>query len=423
MPTIARRFPDGREIVTAGSYHPVAQTPVGFMSVVTAIPRGLVEASAVVVLVLLAGGSVGVLRRTGVIDLAIAKLVVVVGARVELVIPALMTAFGLVSAFVGTPELAIAYLPIVLPLMLRLGYDRVTATAVALVSTSLGFAFGITAPATIGVGHLLAELPMYSGAAFRAVSFAVVQLVSIAFVMRYARRVRTEPASSAPASVGETPGESSPRLTAGAVVTAVAFAAIIGSVLRYGLGLEELSGLFVVAAVVVSLTVGRRPNRICDDFNASFREMLTGALIVGVARGVSVVMIDGNILDTFVHYLAGAVGSLPGSLTAVGILFTQSAFNFLVPSGSGQCLLTLPILIPLGDLVGVTRQVVVLATHWGDGVTNVVFPTSGYFMATLVIGGVSWSEWLSFYLPLFWGILVLAASGLVVAQAIQLGPF
>jgi uncharacterized ion transporter superfamily protein YfcC len=151
--------------------------------------------------------------------------------------------------------------------------------------------------------------------------------------------------------------------------------------------------------------------------------MLVAALIVGVARGVSVVLANGNILDTLVYHLAGMVSALPSSSTAVGILLAQTSFNFLVPSGSGQCLITLPILIPLSDLVGLTRQVVVLATHWGDGITNILFPTSGYFMATLAIGRVGFVTWLKFYLPLFGLVLAIAIAGLVLAQSIALGPF
>ena len=128
-------------------------------------------------------------------------------------------------------------------------------------------------------------------------------------------------------------------------------------------------------------------------------------------------------MDTVVYGAALLVSSLPPALTAVGVLFGQTVFNFLVPSGSGQALITLPILVPVADLAGVTRQVVVLATQWGDGITNVIFPTSGYFMATLVMARVGLLQWIRYYLPLFGIILLVATSGLVVAQHIQLGPF
>ena len=344
-------LPNGRERVVAGSYHAVEPSPVGFMELVTAIPRGLSEASSVVFLTLLVGGSVGVLRRIGTIDLGIHHVKRRLGGRVELLIPALMTSFAVVAAFIGAPELALAYLPIVLPLMLRLGYDTVTATALVLLSTTLGYAFGITAPSTIGLGHLLAGLPLYSGAWFRTFSFVAVQALAIVFVMRHARKVKGAPERAPNREQDERlravlgPEVSPPdgtRERRAAVAAAAMFVAIIASVLRFALGFDEISGLFVVTALVTSLLLGRRLNQLCDDFNASFREMLTGALIVGVARGVSVVLEDGLVIDTLVFHLAATVESLPASLTAVGVLGTQTAFNFLVPSGSGQSLLTLP---------------------------------------------------------------------------------
>lgn len=430
-------LPDGREVVVPGSYRVVPAEPAGFFEVVTAVPDGLREAASIVFLVLLVGGSVGVIHRVGILDLGIHALTGRLGRRSELVIPALMTAFAAVAALVGTPELAIAYLPAILPLLLRLGYDTVTATAVALIPTTLGYAFGVTAPSTIGIGHSLAGLPLFSGAWFRIASFAAVQTGAALFVMRYARRVRADPGAAlnpeADAALRPAPGPerapsparlpASRRQVAAGVVALVLFTASVTAFVTLRLGFEEIGGLFVLTAVVVSVVAGRSANGICDDFNDAFRGMLVGALICGVARGVSVVMVEANILDTVVFHLASLVAALPGSLAAVGILFAQAAFNFLVPSGSGQSLLTLPILIPVGDLIGVTRQVVVLATHWGDGITNIVFPTSGYFLATLVIGRVRLRVWLRFYLPLFWYVLGFAALGLVVAQAIALGPF
>ena len=215
----------------------------------------------------------------------------------------------------------------------------------------------------------------------------------------------------------------SKRQKVAGIVALGLFAAFVVSVLVLRLGFEEIGGAFVAMAVVVSLLAGRGPNQICSDFNDSFREILVGALVCGVARGVSVVMTEGAVMDTVVYWSALMVSSLPPALTAVGVLFGQTVFNFLVPSGSGQALITLPILVPVADLAGVTRQVVVLATQWGDGITNVIFPTSGYFMATLVMAQVGLLRWIRYYLPLFGIILLVATGGLVLAQYIELGPF
>ena len=422
-------LPDGREAVVPGSYETIERSPAGFWEVVTAIPDGLSDAASVVFLVFLVAGSVGVMRRAGVLDLGVHRLTAATGQRVELLIPALMFGFASVSAAVGMPELSIAYLPIVLPLLGRLGCTRTTGTAVALLPTTLGAAFGVTVPATVGIGHLLAELPMYSGASYRFVFFLIVQTAAAVFVVRRARREIArrheprDPEEVVPVTADAATTAFTGRQRAAGVVALALLAVFVASVLVLRLGFEEIGGAFVVMAVVVSLVAGRGPNRICADFNDAFREILVGALVCGVARGVSVVMTEGMVMDTVVYGAALLVSSLPPALTAVGVLLGQTTFNFLVPSGSGQALITLPILVPVADLAGVTRQVVVLATQWGDGITNVIFPTSGYFMATLVMARVGLGRWIRYYLPLFGIIVLVATGGLIVAQHIRLGPF
>ena len=424
---------NGRQSVIAGSYKVMAQTPISFMGFVMSIPKGMRSAADIVFLTLLVGGSVGVIRRTGVIDLGINKLLVKLNNNVAMLISALMLTFGTIAAFIGIPELSIAYLPIVLPLMLRVGCDSVTATAMVLLSSTLGFAFGITVPATVGIGHMLAELPMFSGAAYRSVFFLIIQLTAIFYVYRYAKKVMADPSSGfnsevdkelrADLSDSETAVEYTDKQRLAGLVAGVGLFGIIASILYFRLGFDAISGLFIFLAIGVSLTAGVSGNKTCGNFNESFREILTGALICGLARAISIVLMEGNIMDTMVNALVTLLSTLPTEFTALGILFAQTLFNFFVPSGSGQSLISLPILLPMADLIGITRQVVVLATHWGDGITNILFPTSGYFIATLVIGKVSYKCWLKFYFPLLIGIVGIAASGIIIAQLLNIGPF
>lgn len=415
-------LPDGRETVVPGSYQVVESSPAGVLEVISAIPRGLTDAASVVFLVLLVGGSVGVVRRTGVLDLGLHRLAAVTGGRISRLIPALMFSFAALSGVVGMQELSIAWLPIVLPLLTSCGCSRTTAVAVALLGPSLGSAFGVTVPSTVAIGHQISGLPMFSGAGYRLAFFVLVQAAAAAWVVRRAGR-EIAARKAVPEPLPRPGARASGRIRAAAATTLVLFGVFVFGVLTLRPGFEEISGAFVFIGVTVSVVAGHGINRICANFNRSFREILVGALVCGLARGVSVVMTEGQVMDTVVFGAAWLVGSLPAGLTALGILFGQTLFNFLVPSGSGQALITLPVLVPVGDLSGVTRQVVVLATQWGDGLTNVIFPTSGYFMATLVLAGVSLREWLRYYFPLFLLTAAIAAGGLLLAQAISLGPF
>ncbi len=367
------------------------------MDIIEAIPAGMVGASAVIVLTLLVGGSVIVLQKIGVVDMGINTLLKSLGKRTELLIPILVTTFGLISAFIGTHELAIAYIPIILPLMLRLGYDSMTAAATAIMPCTLGFAFGITAPASVGIDHMLTGLPLFSGAWYRLIFWTIVMVCAITYILRYAKRIKANPESNmmyrddlklraellindSDNSQNAQAEEYSPRLKLAGIVTLVMFVAIIASIIIFGLGFNAISGLFVTMAVTASLIAGKTPNSICNNFNESMKLMLTGALICGVARGVSVTLNTGGIMDTLVFHLANFISGFPDWAATVGVVISQSTFNFLVPSGSGQMLVTLPILSPVADLMGMNQQVLVWSSNVADGISNIFFPTSGYFI-------------------------------------------
>ena len=194
---------------------------------------------------------------------------------------------------------------------------------------------------------------------------------------------------------------------------------LVYGVLEQGWFMVEMAGLFIFMGIVVGLIAGLNATQISNAFTEGFRDVLMGAIIIGLARSVAVVLEDGQIMDSIVHSLGSLVGEMPSVLGAVGMYLVQLAINFIIPSGSGQALVTMPIMGPLADMIGVTRQTAVLAFQFGDGFAHILFPTSGYFMAALVIAGVSWQKWIRFYMPLF---LVFSAIGivtLVVAQLIQ----
>ena len=203
-------------------------------------------------------------------------------------------------------------------------------------------------------------------------------------------------------------------------ITALAFfGVLVWGVLNRGWFMMEMSGLFVVMGVVVGLVAGLRTSEICEGFNEGFRDVLVGAMICGIARAVAVMLEQGQIMDTMVHTLGELVSEVPSMFSAIGMFIAQLGFNFVIPSGSGQALVTMPIMAPLSDLIGVTRQTSVLAYQLGDGLSNILYPTSGYFMATLALAGVGWDRWVRFFVPLF-GIWIAIATGfLIFAQATQ----
>jgi uncharacterized ion transporter superfamily protein YfcC len=438
--------PQGREVVDPDSFHFVDPTPVTAVQYMTAIPRGLVAAAEVVAFTFIIGGAFAVLRATGIIELGVARLARRFSRRGLLTIPLLMVVFATVATFIGTQELSLVYIPVILPLMLALRFDSVTAAAVALCATTAGFSAALTSPVTVGLGQQIAGLPLYSGMALRAVLLVVMTLIAILYVMRYAAKVRRDPAASlvhaedragreAAATDagdgagdgadggGDAPAQATARQKAAAWVLLGFAALLLYGVLAQGWFMMEMAGLFIAMGVVVGLVAGLGVTRICDAFTEGLRSVLLGAVIVGVARGVAVMLQDGQILDTVVHGLAAVTSGLPTLAAPVGMLAAQSLFNFLVPSGSGQAVITMPIMAPLSDILGVTRQTAVLAFQLGDGPSNIFYPTSGYFMAALALAGVPWTTWVRFVWPLLLMWLAVGAVALVIAQAIAWGPF
>ncbi|MDI2588574.1 TIGR00366 family protein [Psychrobacillus sp. NEAU-3TGS] len=203
------------------------------------------------------------------------------------------------------------------------------------------------------------------------------------------------------------------------VVALLFLGMLVFGVLKLGWFMVEMAGLFIFMGIVVGLIAGLNATQISNAFTEGFRDVLMGAIIIGLARSVAVVLEDGQIMDTIVYNLGSLVGEMPSVLGAVGMYLVQLTINFIIPSGSGQALVTMPIMGPLADIIGVTRQTAVLAFQLGDGFAHILFPTSGYFMAALVIAGVSWQKWIRFYMPLFLVFSGIGVVTLVIAQMIQ----
>lgn len=424
-----------RVMIDPTSYHTIARTPVGLLDLFIAIPQGFVEAGWVVVLTFCVGGGFVVVKKTGAIRVGVDKLAQKLAQKGILIIPVLMAVFAIIDAFIGMPELCMVYVPIILPLMLVLGFDSITAAAVALCGSAAGFTAALTNPFTVAIAQKIAGLPLYSGIAFRVVTLIVTLIVGILFVMRYANKIKKNPLASSMYELDLTKREellesnnnnvekATKNEKLAGISAILIFCIMIFGVLQYQWDMPQIGGIFIAMGIVSGLLGGLSTRQISDAFTEGCHDVLIGALIIGIARGVAVVMVQGQIMDTIVYGLAQMVQSLPSAITVLGMLVVQTLFNFLVPSGSGQTLITMPIMAPLADIVGVTRQTAVLALQYGDGLSNIFYPTSGYFMASLALAGIPWEKWAKFMLPLFLIWTCVGGVFLVIAQMIQWGPF
>lgn len=420
----------GAEVIQPGTFEYIEASPVTFFEFMFAIPDGFIQTAEIIFGIIMIGGMFAVIERTGVISLAVNKLASKFSDKGLWIIPTLMIPFALFTTFTGQVEMSLVYLPAILPLVLKLGFDRITATAIVLVATISGFSLALAIPANLGVAQEIAELPLYSGMWYRIILLTIVLTVGMAYVWRYAKKVQRNPELSImfdekdeEPELEDIPNQKATKRQLWTALTLlVGFGVLLFGLLNYGWYFRELTGLYALIGIAAGLVAGLSSSEIADAFNEGFKKILLGAIVVGIARGIAVVLDAGDIMDTIIYALGEFVGIMPDSLTAVFMLVVQAALNFLIPSGSGQAMVTMPIMSGLSDISGVTRQTAVLAFLMGDGFTNIFYPTSGYFMATLAVGGVRWEKWLKFIFPLLIVWYLIAATALVIAQFIDYGP-
>jgi uncharacterized ion transporter superfamily protein YfcC len=399
-----------------------------------AFPLGLIEkeVAQIVFYLFIVGGAFGVITGTGAIEAGIHLLVRRVGKYEKAVIPLLTLIFAFGGGSFGMAEETLPFLPALVLLSRSLGYDSLVGGAVALAGANAGFGGAFANLFTIGVAQRIAGLPLLSGLEFRFVIWVILTTATIIYISRYAAKVKRAPESS-PVHVIDQQRDpvikdfSQARLSWPQVmvllISAIAFVFLIIGAKWWSWGIMELSALFFALAVLVGPIGGLSPSVTAEKFIEGAASLTGGALVVGLARATLVILSNAHVLDTIIRGLVSIVQHLPVEISVVGIYLAQILLSIIVPSGSGQAALSIPILAPLSDVLGVTRQTMVLAYQFGDGFTNIFTPTQGYFMAGLALLKIPWNIWARWLFPLlciWWGIGLVA---LLVAHAIQWGPF
>lgn len=422
----------GREVVDPLSFQTVASTPVGLMGFLSSIPRGMVESASIIFFIFIVGGSFTVLQDTGAIEAGLGRLTKALSGMEVVVIPAVMIAFSLGGAVIGMAEESLPFIPIMVSLAVAMGFDSMTGTAMVLCGAGCGFAGAFMNPFTVGVSQGIAGLPLFSGLGFRFVLYLCMVSLTVTFVTLYARKVKKNPQLSVMYEVDQAREDKLDLSNLHAfggreklilLVFAVSIGILVFGVVKYGWYMNEIAALFLGMAMVVAVIGGLGFNGFANSLGKGMADVAAGALIVGFARGILVVMTDGSIIHPILNGAAALLGKLPETITAVGMYLFQCLLNFIIPSGSGQAAVSIPIMAPLADLVGVTRQTACLAFQLGDGISNIFTPTSGYFMAGLALAKITWTQWARWILPLIGLQYLVGALFIIAAQMMGFGPF
>ena len=378
----------------------------------------------VMAFILITGGAFGIIMKTGAINNGIMALINKT-KRVEwLFIPLLFSLFSLGGAVFGMGEEAIAFCIVLLPIMQQLGYDAKVTVLTTYVATQIGFATSWMNPFSIAIAQSIAEIPVFSGAGFRMLAWACFTLVGLVFTMRYAKRIKTQPQKT-----GDQP---TIKLSLADALTLLVFvlgiAWIVWGVMARQYYIPELAAQFfcigLISAIIAIVFKKLTANECADAFKHGAQELLPAALLVALAKGI-VLLLGGSdlttpsTLNTLLYYCASSIASVPDYIAAWGMLVFQSVFNFFVSSGSGQAAITMPLMSPLGDLLNVSRQIVVLAFQLGDGLTNILIPTSASLIGCLGVVKLDWGEWAAFIWRFALALFVLASGFIFLAYFIN----
>lgn len=415
---------NGRSVVQPEGFAYVESQPVTPWALFTAPLKGFEAAAEVIGFVFLIGASFSVVTRTGAIQAALMQVVRWGERRPrqrKWTLPLIMTLFSLGGATFGMAEETLVFILITIPMARAMGYDTLVGLAIPVVGAASGFAGAFMNPFTVGIAQGIAQLPLFSGMGYRLVVWAVFTTVGVVFVMRYAGRVARDPARSLVAGI--------PGLGAGAAgaeggamadepmtgrrwavlgVLVLTLAGLVVGATAWGWYIPEMAGLFLAMGLVSAVVYGLRMGDTVAAFYQGARDMTVAAILIGFARSLLVVAEEGRIIDTLLHTVATWAEGYPAVVSVEIMFMAQTLVNLFVPSGSGQAALTMPIMSPLSDLLGITRQTAVLAFQFGDGITNLIIPTNGLMMALLGVAKVPYDRWVRFIAPLVLGLSVVA---------------
>ena len=421
----------GKKVVDASTFNYVENVHVNIQDIPMLIIKAFSANSDLIMLILLSGGAIHMLTASGALQALIATIVRKFSNRVEVFIPLLMLVFALICTTQGVNTF-IGFAPITVMLAMSLGLDSIVGVGIILLGGAIGFSTGTLNVSTTLIAQKIAELPNYSGIGYRWVCFVVYYIVTCLCLVRYDKKIQKNPELSPMYDLDKNSefkntsldefGTLDTRKILSILALVVALIAIVYGCIKLDWDFAEQSAVFLVLAIAVGLIAGFDANKICAEFMNGTKKMLTAAFIIMFARAIGSVLSAGKITDTIVHSMAVVLTGLPAALLGVGMLVANTLINVVLTSGSGQAAAVMPIMIPLSDLLGVTRQTCILSFNFGDGFCNYILPTSTALMGILGAANVPYDRWMRFMWKMFAIWLGIGAVLVVIAQLIQYGP-
>jgi len=422
----------GRTLVVPGTYRQVEATPVDPVEMITCIFKGFEGSGQTIFFTFFAFAYIDTIFKTGAMSGAVEALRKFLRGRTQLIIPVFMVFFMMLGTTSGCVEATYGMIPAFIGISIALGYDAMVGLCIVELATFTGFYCSLMNPFTVGIAQTISELPLFSGMWYRVVILVVIGAFTIWYTMRYAAKVKADPSRSIVAdidysamSAGTIEAENvrwtwREKCTVGGFACSVV-AMMVGSIWLDWNTYDHVT-MFIIMFLLTCVTYGMSPNEICENFIAAARKGIFASFLIGLSRGVLEVLEEGNVVDTVFYYLSGPLVKLPGWLGAQALLAVQMIVKLLIPSGTSHAATTMPIMAPLSDLIGVNRQVSVLAYMFGGGWTNLAWPTSGC-VVFCAIAGIPYQRWLKFWWKPGLITLLMCVGFIALAHVIGYGPF
>ena len=415
----------GTEVVVPGTYHTVDASPVGPFETLKSLYNGMLNGGGVIFFVFIAYASIGLIISTGAFNGLVAGLLKILKGKARaVIIPIFILVLGCVSSTIGVFEEAFPFIPIFVGIAIAMGYDALVGLGIVALGVGLGYSGAVMNPFTVGMAQDIAGIPQMSGIGFRIICHVVMIIVASILLIRYALKIQADPTKSYVYGDDFSHMEMDPqgiehhsfgiREKAVLAVLALGVVVIVWGVKTKGWYFEDLSAVFLLMGIVSSFIMGWGPDTIAQKMAASFTDIAVACMIIGFSRGILVVLQSGHIIDTIVYGISIPLGKFPAWIASELMLVVQTLLNFLIPSGSGQAVTSMPIMAPLADLIGVSRQVSVLAFQFGDGLSNIIWPTA---MAPIMCGiaGIKIEKWWKLIVPIFLALFI--TQGVLIAIA------
>ncbi|MCI8887749.1 MAG: YfcC family protein [Hungatella sp.] len=423
---------DGVTRVLPESYHAVERTPISFFNLFRSIPEGLTATANMMFCVMIIGGIVEIYKRTDTVGAAI-NSVLKASEKMssQVIIAVVMIVFFIFGGILGWSEHIIPFVPIIISLAISLGYDSLVGMAISGFACLISFAVAPFNVYTVGISHTIAELPMFSGWQLRMVALVTIWVLSLAWVMRYAKIIKADPTKSLVKDVDVSslriPVDNNLKFDMpkklSFVVLGISILCTIYGILKLSWSYTEMATTFMIGGVIVAVinkvNFESAINMVLDGAKGAFN----GALIIGVARAVQWTMTNGGLIDPLVHGLSKLMGSASAYMSTIGMFIVNFFINALIPSGSGQATAVMPIMVPLADMLHITRQTAVLAFQFGDGISNTFWFTNGTLLIYLSLGKIPLKSWYKFILPLQGIFFLVEFIFLFIAVQSGYGPF